>query len=88
MVSSVCPELAFSHVTPGTRLVAFNDRPLKATLTWNEVGPVVEGSALPWAFTFAVLKPFVTRKRCGHPSPRSAAAAFPLPVACCCPHVP
>ena len=62
-VTSVSPELAFSHVSIGTRLMAFNDRPLGKSVGWSKVKPVVEAAAAPRSFTFAVLKPFVVRKR-------------------------
>jgi hypothetical protein len=62
-VTSVSPELAFSHVSVGTRLMAFNDRPLGKSVGWSKVRPVVEAAPSPRAFTFAVLKPFCVRKR-------------------------
>ena len=62
-VTSVSPELAFSHVSVGTRLMAFNDRPLGKNVGWSKVKPVVESASAPRSFTFAVLKPFVVRKR-------------------------
>ena len=44
-VTSVSPELAFSHVSIGTRLMAFNDRPLGKGVGWSKVKPVVEWRA-------------------------------------------
>ena len=86
-MTTVSPDLAFSHVSIGTRLMAFNDRNLGKKVGWSKVKPVVDqaespvsahhlqtavlaalrfhtdGAAFQRAFTFAVLKPFVVRKR-------------------------
>ena len=43
--------------------MAFNDRPLGKGVGWSKVKPVVETAKSPRSFTFAVLKPFVVRKR-------------------------
>lgn len=62
-VTSVNSDLAFSHVSIGTRLMAFNDRPLGKNVGWIKVKPVVSSAPTPRSFTFAVLKPFCVRKR-------------------------
>ena len=43
--------------------MAFNDRNLGKKVGWSKVKPVVDQAESPRAFTFAVLKPFVVRKR-------------------------
>ena len=54
------------RVALGTRLVAFNDKPLGAGVPWPKVRSVVttppESEAVR-AFTFAVVHPFIVKKR-------------------------
>eukprot|EP01047_Picozoa_sp_COSAG01_P021721 COSAG01_NODE_1268_length_10965_cov_17.529266_8_plen_375_part_00 len=64
MVTKVSPQLAFSQVHPGNRLVAFNDRPLGKGVPWSKVAPVISKEAGARAVTFALLQPFLTRRRC------------------------
>ena len=40
-----------------------NDRPLGKGVGWSKVKPVVESAPAPRSFVFAVLRPFVVRKR-------------------------
>ena len=46
-MTTVSPDLAFSHVSIGTRLMAFNDRNLGKKVGWSKVKPVVDQAESP-----------------------------------------
>jgi hypothetical protein len=62
-VTSVAPTLHMAHVTVGTKVVAFNDRNLGQSVPWSKVLPVIESFAGTRSVTFAVMHPFIVRKR-------------------------